>query len=65
MSRKVKDIRVLQRHILFRPSYLKVMADEKPKDKLFTCPECGRKFMTQQGLENHLVKYHGVFKEAV
>ncbi len=30
-----------------------------------TCPECGRKFMTQQGLENHLVKYHGVFKEAV
>ena len=35
------------------------------KDKLLTCPECGRKFMTQQGLENHLVKYHGIFKEAV
>ena len=35
------------------------------KDKLFTCPEGGRKFMTQTGLENHLVKYHGIFKEAV
>ena len=34
------------------------------KDK-FTCPECGRKFMTQQGLENHLVKYHSIFKKAV
>jgi hypothetical protein len=35
------------------------------KDKLFTCSECGRKFMTQLGLENHLANYHGIFKEAV
>ena len=65
MSRKVKDVRFQQHHILFRPSNLKEMADKKPKDKLFTCPECGRKFMTQIGLENHLTNYHGVFKEAV
>ena len=35
------------------------------KNKLFTCSECGREFMTRIGLENHLANYHGIFKEAV
>tara|TARA_Y100001973_G_scaffold8498_1_gene11655 strand:+ start:39 stop:236 length:198 start_codon:yes stop_codon:yes gene_type:complete len=65
MSRKVKDARFRASHFGFSPSSLKQIADLKPKNKLFTCSKCGRKFMTQIGLENHLANYHGIFKEAV